>query len=507
MPRPGTTITTSAAAVAAPVGAPLGTWMIAAQTQRGPLIPTAASPVRSLGDYTATYGTRDATVGSAVASYDAVDAFFRSGGQSIYVARVVGPAAVYATKTLQDRAGSPVNTLRVDARGPGAWYNTHIKVSVADGVTSNTYVITILVDDVATEVSPELSTPTEAVSWASTSSALVTITDLASATAAPNNNPAVLSATALATGADDLTSVTDTHWTSALNTAFPADLGPGLVSKVSVTTAAGHAGTMTHAAATNRLAILDGASGSSQATLTSLASTVQAAAGTTSEYGFVVGPWLIVPPASTGTTSRTIASSSVAAGLISRTVSAGTPNIAAAGDAGKASWVLGPQTVFTATERDTLNGASPVNVFRRPYPASASPDVELYGYNTLASIAAGSSNSGWRQATAQLLRLQITHDLRLLGEQFVFDQIDGKGMKLAELKAAVMGVLHAHWEAGALYGSTPADAYRVDTDSVNTPSTIAAGELHYRVNARVSPYAEFVFGDVVKVAASQPITA
>ena len=501
MPRPGVTITTSAASVAATPGKPLGTWLIAAQTQRGPSVPDPTRPLRSLGDYVNTYGTRDATLGASVtAAYDAVDAFFRTGGSAVLVARVVGPSAVTASRTLQDRAGSPINTLRVDAIGPGAWANSHLKVSVANGVTANTYVITILVDDVVTETSPELASPTDAVTWGA-SSGYVRIVDLASATAAPTNNPAVLSATALASGADDLASVTDTQWTNALNTGFPYAYGPGLVSKVGVSTAAGHAGTVAHAAANNRVALLDGAAGSSQGTLTTLAASVQSTAGSTSEYAALFAPWLQVPAASTGTSPRLVAPSSVAAGLISAQVTTGSPNIPAAGDNGRAEWVIDVQSVFTAAERDTLNAASPVNVFRRPYPASAAPAIELYGYNTLASVASGSTNSAWRQLSAQLMRTQLVHEMNLVGEQFVFDQIDGKGLKIAEFKGTIMGVLAEYKGAGSLWD------FRVDTDSVNNATTIAAGELHARVQVQISPYGEFVTIDVVKTPINQSIAA
>ena len=171
MPRPGTTITTSAAAVSASPGEPLGTWLVAAETQRGPLVPPDYStPLRSIADYTTLYGSRDATLGSVVQTYDALDAFWRSGGQGVLIARVVGPAAVLSSKTLQDRATpTPVDTLKVAAKGPGAWGNSHLTVSVTDGVTTNTYVLTILVDTVAVETSPELVTPTDAVTWSTTS--------------------------------------------------------------------------------------------------------------------------------------------------------------------------------------------------------------------------------------------------------------------------------------------------------------------------------------------------
>ena len=506
MPRPGITVTTSSAAVSATPGQRLATWFVAAQTERGPSVPDRTAPMRSLADYAALYGTRAANLGSIAQTYDMLDAFWRAGGGPVYLARVVGPAAATAAKVLQDRAGTPVNTLRVSAKGPGAWANTALTVTVQNGTASNSYNIIILVNGTAAETSPDLFTPTDAVTW-SAASQYVTVADLASATAAPANIPAAVAAQAFTSGADDLTSVTDTQWTAALN-ALPAAWGPGLVSKLGVTTAAGHAGTVAHAQANNRMAILDGPSGASQSTLTTIASTVQSTADTatagSSAYAAVFGPWLKVPAYAGGPAPRLIPPSAVAAGLVSRQVSGGAANVAAAGSPnGVAAWVLDVQNLFTDTERDTLNGASPVNLFRQPYSSSLTPPVELYGYNTL-----GAQAAGWRQLTAQLLRLRLTDELTLIGEQFIFDQLDPRGQKLAEYGGALRGVCQAHWDANELYGDTPDAAYNVDVSaSVNTPATLANGEMHSRTSVRMSPMAEFVFEDVVKFPVTQSLTA
>jgi hypothetical protein len=498
MPRPQIQITTSAAAAAATPGQRLGTWFVAAQTERGPLIPDPSAPLYSIGDYAATYGTRNASLGSVSTTYDMLDTFWRAGGGPVYLARVVGPAAVTASLTLQDRAGTPLNTLKVSALGPGTWANTNITVAVANGTATNSYTITINVAGVMAEVSPDLFTPTDAVAW-SQASKYVRVTDLASATAAPGNRPAALAATALASGADDLASVTDATWTTALAT-FGAEWGPGLVSKLGVTTAAGHAGTLAHAASSNRFAVLDGPSGATQGTLATLAATV-AGAATAPEYGMIVAPWVTVPPYSGGTATRAVPPSAVAAGLISRQVTTGRANRAAAGANGKATVALDVQTVFTNAERDILAGTSAVNVLRRPYSASLTPAVELYGYATLAAPA-----SGWRQATAQLLRTQLTDELNQVAEDWIFAQIDGKGQTLAAFGAALGGVLQPHYDGGELYGATPADAYTVDVTSVNTPTSLAAGQLNARVGIRVSPMAEYVYIDVVKTPITQSLT-
>lgn len=498
MPRPGATITTSAAAAAASPGARLGTLFLAAQTERGPLLNPQASPIASLGDYAQVYGTRNTTLGSVSTTYDWLEAYWRSGGGPVNIARVVGPAAAVASKTLQDRAGTPLNTLKVDSKGPGTWGNTNLTISVANGTQTNAYTITILVGGVAAEISPDLFTPADAVTWSATSN-YVTISDLGSATAAPNNRPAVVTAQAFSGGADDLASITDVHWTNALNT-FPSAWGPGLVAKCGMTTASGHAGTLVHAAAYNRFAILDGASGASQATLTTLATTV-ATAATAPEYGAVFGPWITVPPFAGGPSNRLVPATAIAGGVISRQVRTGIAAQAAAGGNGVANWAL-DATAFTDAERDILNGYYAVNVLRKPYSASLTPPIEVYGVNTLAA-----PTNGWRQIPAQLLRLRITDECLLTAEDFIFDLVDGKQLKLAEFKAALVGILQGHFDNNEFFGNTPAEAYSVDVTSVNTASSLAAGQLNARIGIRVSPTPEFVSIDVVKFPITQSLVS
>ena len=211
-------------------------------------------------------------------------------------------------------------------------------------------------------------------------------------------------------------------------------------------------------------------------------------------------PWLVVPPVAGGRSNRPIPPSAIAAGLISAQVTDGSANTAAAGANGQALYALDADQVFTSAERDTLNGSAPVNVFRRAYSASSSPPVELYGYNDL-----GGLGNGWRQASSQLLRLQLTDEMLLLAEQFVFSQIDGRGHKIAEFGGAIAGILLQHYAAGELYGDTATEAFTVDVASVNTPTTVAAGQLNARIQVRISPNAEFVAINIVKVPVNQTL--
>jgi hypothetical protein len=99
------------ASAAATPGQRLGTWFVAAQTERGPLLPDPTAPLYSIQDYVALYGTR-ASLGSVQATYDQLDAYWRTGGGPVLLSRVVGPAAAVASLNLRT-APAP----RCDAEG------------------------------------------------------------------------------------------------------------------------------------------------------------------------------------------------------------------------------------------------------------------------------------------------------------------------------------------------------------------------------------------------------
>src|SRR5688572_22066413 len=95
-------------------------------TERGPV--DKAVKLESLGDYLTTFGARTAFA----TGYDAVDVLFRMGVPAIYLTRVLPATADVASLVLNDRAGVPVPTLRVEAKGPGE-YGNRIGVAVIAG--------------------------------------------------------------------------------------------------------------------------------------------------------------------------------------------------------------------------------------------------------------------------------------------------------------------------------------------------------------------------------------
>lgn len=109
---PGVRVAVGPAPATADLADPAGTtFFVVGQTERGPAVGDAVL-VTSLARFEELFG---GFVGYG-SLFDAVAAYFAEGGARVQVARVVGPAATLGLRTLMDRAGAPVETLRIDAR-------------------------------------------------------------------------------------------------------------------------------------------------------------------------------------------------------------------------------------------------------------------------------------------------------------------------------------------------------------------------------------------------------
>jgi hypothetical protein len=130
--------------------------------------------------------------------------------------------------------------------------------------------------------------------------------------------------------------------------------------------------------------------------------------------------------------------------------------------------------------------------------------VRTYGYRT----AAGPDDTNWLWFGNSRVIMAIAHESDALAENYVLRQIDGRGQLFAALETDLRGMLLAYYNAGALFGETPQDAFDVDTSSaVNTIETIAAGEVHATIRVKCSPAAEWVRIDVVKVPVERALVA
>jgi hypothetical protein len=293
-----------------------------------------------------------------------------------------------------------------------------------------------------------------------------------------------------------LTAVTPTQLTGALDK-LTASYGPGQVSVPGNTDPAVNSALMQHAYDRNRVALIEGPAAADAATLTTYAAAMRTHVG--ARYSALFCPLAIVPGVATGTT-RSVGWSSVEAGIIARNDSHGlSPNVAAAGVNGVSSFSLDVEKRFTDTEYTSLNAAS-VNMAQYRWGA-----LETFGYRTLVDTA--QVPQWWSFGNARL-RMGIAADAGAIAETYVFSQIDGRGLTIAAFGGDLRGMLVPYYEAGSLFGATAEEAFQVNVGpAVNTPTTIANGELHAVIMVRMSPFAEWVVIEITKVATTQAIAA
>lgn len=456
-------------------GAPTdtSTWFVAGETYKGPI--TESVRVTSLTQFESVFGPRIVTSDL----HPAVELFFRERGGVVQVARATG-ASVAATVTLP--AADEDDSIVVTAANPGAWGNS-LEVAVEVGTPSG-FVLVITENDVEVDRSPALADRDAAVDWSANSS-WVTVTK-STGMGSSTDNPDTVTATALTGGSDD--PATDEECLAALDLHVKA-LGPGQESIPGTTSSTILEGLFAHAPVNNRIALGDLPDTSTVGTLTGLAAGVRAAGW--GAYGGLFAPWVKMPTTVPGVT-RTVPPSAAVAALISRVDRAGNPNIAAAGFDWPLEFASGPSTGFSDDDFQTLVQAG-VNVIRDVYGR-----VEVYSFRTAA--AEGEVPVFW-QLSASRLRMAMVARAADIGERWRMRQIDRNTP--AQFAIAIAAMLNDLYALGALFGDTSSDAFRVDYETVNTPETIAAGELHAVASFRPSPHAEHVVIELV----SAPVTS
>ena len=458
MPRPGADIVI--ADDNTPGGAVLdtGQTFFAGQAERGPI--DAAVQVNSFRHYKQLFGNR--TGGSLL--YDAVYTYFAEGGTVLFVTRIVGNSGVAASLAFAD------GTVR--AANPGAWGND-VDVVLLDGV------ITVVDDGVTVEESPVLTTMDDAVEWALGSSDYIRFTRGA-LNALPANGTF-----ALATGVDDNV-WTDPELATALGR-FVDGLGPGQVAMPGMTTLAAHTALLAHAESFFRVALLDLPDTDNAVTLESAVEALYELPG--ARFGAAFAPWALVP-AEVGPLIRTVPYSALQAAMIARSDMTRSPNEPAAGSSGLSRFAVGLSQDFTDDEHTDLNEAG-VTLAKMIY-----GDVRTYGGRTVM----GPDEPNWMWFGNSRVVMAIGHEADAIAEEYVLKQIDGRGHIFTKLEGALKAMLLRFYQTDALYGPEPSEAFSVNTGpTVNTPLTIAAGEVRAVIRIKTSPTAEWVQLTVVKV--------
>lgn len=436
-----------------------------------------AIPVYSPADAKAKLGER---LSAEPLGYDSIDAFFGEGGTVLYFSRI-DPGAVTASKVAEDSESK--KTLKFSAVSPGSWGNN---IKVAFTTSSEKTAIVVKYNGTVVESSPTLESLAEILAWVAESSYVV-VADETESSKMPKTSEITL-----ASGTYSPSSATAEQVEAAI-TRIDKDLGPGQIFAPGQTSEAIQKALLAHAAANNRRAITDAASGSTAAQIAEAATKLR---GTNARFACMVAPWAVIPGVALGTT-RTIPYSAIYAGQISRTEAEGfTPNKAAAGKKrGRAKYATNLQSAFTATELETLNNTGVIVAKKvRGVPTT-------YGFRSLVNPV---TDPNWINFPASRLVMGIAAKAGEVMENYEFEEIDGHGYIFGDLKGELSNVAcRPYFDKNSLYGQLPEEAFKVETGpDVNTEETIAAGQIKAQIAVRVSPGGEELSVEIVKV----PIT-
>jgi len=486
---PGVTAIVNAGEVSRPLERqPTSTAFLVGYSTWGPM----NQPVTVTGwnDFVRQFGGFDANSHLA----DAVKIFFDFyGGRQAIISRVGGGAKAVATKTLVDRAGSPVSTLRVDAQYPSTAVD--IKVTVAAGTLTNTVKLTFAsVYLNRTEVFDNVDLTAAALALVNSQSKLVTVTNLASATAAPNNLPAIAAASALTGGSDDFAGLDATGYVAGLNAFADSNLGTGQVAVPGITDASVYTALKTHAELYQRLAIIDSAFGNDV--------TDQLAVDTTayrSAHVAMYFPWVqMLDLAGTGV-KKYYPPSAFALGacaLVDRTrgTHKAPANIAAYGaiDVERNS---DGTPMFNDSARALLD-AKQINVIA----PIQNEGIKIYGGSVLHPV--GETRV---RAVHERRVLNLTYYSTKLGLAWaVFEPVSSRLFR--SLRGSAANFLRGLWNGGALYGDKESDAFLVTCDaSNNPPESLELGVVNIQLALKISPAAERIVVNIDSIPLSQDL--
>lgn len=434
-------------------------------------------------------------------AYAAYGLFLNKPGARVYVVRtahytdVNDPAtltAIKASVTLKDRAGVPVDTLKVDALTHGTWGN-RLKVAIADN-GANRFDLKVLESvggqDVQREafvgLSMDPADPSYVEAAINGKSEYITVDDLNSATAPPNDRPAV-GTFALSGGNDGLTGLTDADYvgSSAGRTGLHAldVVSEGLLLAIpGVATAGAQTGLLAYAAGRGDcFAVLDPPVG---LTPDGMVNYVTTTAGLNSTYGAIYYPNVVIQDPASGA-SKVVPPSGFVIGAYARTdgiPGKGVYKVAAGVQDGRIDGVIGLETdlVNDKAVRDVLypKRINPIAFFR-------GFGIRLYGARTL-------DGTGMFPFINERRTFLYCEKSIVEGTQFAEFENNEPGL-WKRLSRSVTSFLLGVWREGGLKGDTPEQAFYVKIDAETNPQdVIDRGIVRGRIGLATHRPAEFI---------------
>jgi phage tail sheath protein FI len=480
---PGVTAIVNAGQVSRPLNRqPSSTGFLAGYAPWGP----ANTPITisSWSDYVRKFGgwNANSNLDAAVKAY-----FDLFGGRQLIISRAVGSSAAVASKTLVDRAGTPLDTLEVEAKYPSSTID--VSVQVANGTTANT--VKLIFTSAAlkiTETFDDFVIGAEAIAKVNEQSKLVNLTDLASATSSPNNRPAVSAKAALTGGSDDFAGVNAAAIVAAIGAFADANLGGGQIAAPGYTDSTVIAALKAHAELYQRLAIIDSEFGDEVSDI--LAHDYSAAR---SSHVALYYPWVqMLDMAGSGVKKFY------------------PPSIFALGACAQADRTVG---VHKAPANYTVPGAVDVerNADGTPmFNDNARTQLNEKQINVIAPI----GTEGIKIYGERLLhptgetRVQFVHQRRVLNMLFytlklglTWATFEVVGAKLFRaLRSSAANFCRSMYNGGAFYGDTETEAFVVVCDGSNNPQEdLDQGIVKVQVAVKIAPTAERVVVNIDNV--------
>jgi len=450
------------------------------------------------------------TFGSLSDSFQAtwsVYSFFANGGRSAYIKRVVGAGATEASVTLRDRAGTPLSTLRVTAKNAGAWGN-ELKAEVR---ASSTTTFNLIISDANgileqfTDLSMSTTNSRYCVAYVNSASYYVTLTNLASGTAAPDNMPEIAGVKTFSSGADG-SAPTRASYQTALTT-FDSITNPLILINADASYAFASGGEVGARAAKVLLdtdvtayadargdvfALIDPPAGSTVAEAVTYA--IDGCGAVDGGNAAIYFPWVVIPDLlkSAPGATRVVGPAAIAAGKYLETDASRGVFKTPAGFGTKINSAVALERTLTNTELDTLNAASkPVNAIRN-VPGGG---IVIMGGRTL------NNSTGERYINVRRSMIFLKKEITDRSNFAVFE--NNSEVLWNQLRTAIGNFLRSYWSQGGLRGQTPEEAYYVRCDaSNNTATDILNGRVNIEVGVAVEYPAEFIVISIGQITGS-----
>jgi phage tail sheath protein FI len=197
-----------------------------------------------------------------------------------------------------------------------------------------------------------------------------------------------------------------------------------------------------------------------------------------SDYAALYYPWLLVPDLSGASSTKAVPPSGHIAGIYNRTDAERGVHKAPANEV--VSGAVGVEFGVSKGEQDVLNPMG-VNCIRA-FPARG---IRVWGARTL------SSNAAWRYVNVRRLFITVEASMDAGLQWVVFEPNDTT--LWAKVRRDITAFLRGVWRSGALFGTTPEQAFYVKCDAeLNPPESRDLGQLIIEVGMCPTKPAEFV---------------